>query len=342
MKSLMNQPISFQSIIDLWQKSTILTPFSLPSPSLAPSQFRGGLGRGNSGIFARSIIFYLIPLMICGCNPLNQLSSQSVSNNLDKSNKCLEKPAGSLDRKNVEALPLDNQGVKKSGVATSNNYIGYAFNARSGQKLNYRTKQDICLWIYTPDNQLLNSGSLPTTGSYIIEISAPKGATTFEIEMNLETVQAQVSSSPVASQSSYTSYSSPTPSSLPNRSEPDNKINREINRPSPANTVQAYYTSISNHQYDIAWNKLSYSLQNNQSIHPDGYRSFVEWWTQMKFVEVQELRVLDTNAATASADVQLKYFMKTGKISSDHLQLFLVWDEVNNRWAIDKAKLIDG
>ncbi len=286
-------------------------------------------------------VSFTLLFIISGCNTIPPNSAQSTLNKSDTSNKCLDHPVGSLINKNVEIISLDTQAVKKTGMATSNNYIGYAFNAQVGQKLNYRTNQDVCIWIYTPDNQLLSSGILPTTGKYTMEISAPKGSTTFEIEMNLETVQAQASASHVASPIPDNSRSYTTTSPLLTRSNPDNKITKEIDRPSPATTVQEYYGSISSHQYETAWSKLSYSLQTNKSVHPDGYTSFLEWWTQMKFVEVQELRVLDTNAATATADIQLKYFMKTGKISSDHLRIFLVWDEGNNRWAVDKAKVIE-
>ncbi len=153
-------------------------------------------------------------LVISGCGALPQSSNQS-------SNVCPNQPPGSLDAKNVKLISLDSSTLKESGQAIAGESIAYAFEAKSGQKLTYQPKNNICVWIYTPDNQLLSSSELspnvkyadlPLNGKYILQVSAPKGSTTFVLEMSLGTLQASATatSSPI---SSPTATPTSTPSS---------------------------------------------------------------------------------------------------------------------------------
>ena len=63
--------------------------------------------------------------------------------------------------------------------------MGYTFQGQAGERLNYQTNQNICVWVYTPERQLLSDPILPTTGRYTIQVSALKGSTTFELKMSL-------------------------------------------------------------------------------------------------------------------------------------------------------------
>lgn len=121
-------------------------------------------------------------LIVSGCNAPVQ-SANTVNS---ASNECPDKPEGSLDSDNVKSVSLGTQTVKESGMVSPGKYLGYTFEAKSGQKLSYRTSDNICTWVYTQDNQLLNSTELPQNGKYTIQVSALTGSTTFEIEMGLE------------------------------------------------------------------------------------------------------------------------------------------------------------
>lgn len=129
----------------------------------------------------RALLCFML-LIVSGCNA----SVQSANTVNSTSNECPEKPAGPLASNDVKSVSLGSQTVKETGMVSSGKYLGYTFSAEAGQKLSYRTTENICTWIYTPDNQLLNSTEVPQNGKYIMQVSALTGSTTFEIEMSLE------------------------------------------------------------------------------------------------------------------------------------------------------------
>jgi len=125
------------------------------------------------------------------------------------SSQCPEQPKTTLSDPDVKPISLSDQTINVSGKASNDKAVGYVFEAKSGQKLSYRTHDDVCIWVYTPDNQLLNNGELPKTGNYALQVSARKGSTTFNLEMSLGTVQASL---PLSSSTSTETHSSPSPS----------------------------------------------------------------------------------------------------------------------------------
>ena len=137
-----------------------------------------------SAFFKKIIIFGAI-LSSTGCSKPEALSSQIESNFIDTG--CPEEPKLKLEQKNVKKVSLNNQTVHQSNQVSSNKSIGYAFQAKAGQKLSYKTDEDICIWVYAPNNELVNGTKLPETGNYTIQVSALKGSSTFDLEMSLET-----------------------------------------------------------------------------------------------------------------------------------------------------------
>ena len=164
-------------------------------------------------IYMKKLIVFSILLIIGGCQALPKVSQQT----LQASTGCSEKPNNSLLK--AEEIQLDNQSITKSGQASADKSVGYTFTAQAGQKLSYRTKDDICIWIYTPDNQLLNSGELPQTGKYILQVSAPRGSTTFNLEMSLGTLEASQPSVPSPSSAETSDSHSTTPAISPSATE---------------------------------------------------------------------------------------------------------------------------
>jgi hypothetical protein len=125
-----------------------------------------------------------------------------------KDQKCPETP-GKLDPNKVKTLKLDQQKTRVSGQLTADEALGYSFEGEKDQKLIYSTEDKFCMWIYTPDHELLEGVKLPTDGSYIVQISIPKGAKTFELALSLE---------------------------QPKSSEPSPETNRDASRQTPNNT----------------------------------------------------------------------------------------------------------
>lgn len=136
----------------------------------------------------KKLWLYLTLVIIGGCNAA---ASNPNPNSVLAGSTCPEKPSSTLDPKDVKSISLTDSGItKESGQLNTGKSLGYTFEAQSGQKLSYQTKDDICIWIFTQDLTLLNSTDLPKSGKYTIQVAAPKGSTTFNLEMSLGTVQA--------------------------------------------------------------------------------------------------------------------------------------------------------
>ncbi|WP_157087523.1 hypothetical protein [Anabaena sp. CA = ATCC 33047] len=126
---------------------------------------------------------------------------------------CPEKPTVVLNANNVKEISLNDQILKESAQASANKSIGYTFKANAGQEFYYKTAEDICTWLYTPDNQILNSVTLPTSGKYTLQVSAPKGSTSFSLEMSLQSPKTSINQ-----QNYITKFT-------PNQSNPSPSIN---------------------------------------------------------------------------------------------------------------------
>jgi ARC6-like, IMS domain len=151
----------------------------------------------------KKLILYSTPLLLL-------ISCSSEITSTPTTSTCPEKPTTVLNEKDVEEIALDDKTLTKSAQASATKSIGYKFEAKSGQKFSFSTDSDVCVWRYSPDNQILKDGNLPQTGKYIIQLSALKGSKTFDINMTLGVLQA--SSTPTPSVSATTSSASITPS----------------------------------------------------------------------------------------------------------------------------------
>jgi serine/threonine protein kinase, bacterial len=117
-----------------------------------------------------------------------------------------------------------------------------------------------------------------------------------------------------------------------------------VNPPSisPTDIVKDYYNKINTRDIQGAWNKLPVSLQNDRSIHPDGYNSFLDWWTN----KVGSIQLLGTNLVSSTdreaiVDADVQYFMRSGKGKStpQAMRYFFTKDTSNNTWVIEKIRL---
>ena len=124
-------------------------------------------------------LFYLSLILLFGC------ASVSKDSNFDSA-ECPKIPEGKLDFNNIESINIQGQAATKSNRIRVGKYVGYTFDAQAGQKLSYSTDKDLCIWIYTPDNRLLQGLKIPEDGNYIIQVSTALGSTTFDLEMHLE------------------------------------------------------------------------------------------------------------------------------------------------------------
>jgi serine/threonine protein kinase, bacterial len=119
-----------------------------------------------------------------------------------------------------------------------------------------------------------------------------------------------------------------------------NKENKTDTDRDPSDTVLDYYSKINNRNYAGAWDSLPTALQNNKSIHPNGYNSFLNWWaTQVADVEIQQTNLVSQTDRDAVFDVNIEYLMRAGGSSRHKIRYFLVKDDRTDRWVIQKVGL---
>jgi hypothetical protein len=140
----------------------------------------------------RSILLSLVVLPILGC-PMSAVTPQ----NSAVSDKCPVEPIQTLQPSNVKPITLP---AKLSDMASQDLQLGYTFEAQTGQKINLRNIDNLCVWIYSPDNQLLSGTDLPKTGKYTIQIASPKSSKKLDIDIGFNDVN-----------TATTSPSTPTP-----------------------------------------------------------------------------------------------------------------------------------
>ncbi|MFM6474303.1 MAG: hypothetical protein ACKPGH_12535, partial [Dolichospermum sp.] len=245
---------------------------------------------------------------------------------------CLDKPMdGSLESKYVKPIQLSSQTLTETGQAKAGKYLGYTFVAKSGEKFNYQTQDTICVWVYAPDNQLITNKDLSQTGTYIVQVSAPTGSTTFSLNMSLEN----------SKQLSAVSSSSTKPTSSlsnTNNSYTSSASDRDYGE-TPQTTIENYYNNLNKSDYQNAWNTLTARLKTDQEAHPDGYNSYLEWWQQVKYIDTQILGAKN-NGDTATVTIRCKYDLASGRRISSKIKYYLRWSDDSKTWKINRVEPI--
>lgn len=149
-----------------------------------------------------------------------------------------------------------------------------------------------------------------------------------------------------ANNSSQIQTESPTPIST-STSTPIPQINPNPSKPkppeiSPRDIISDYYHKINTRDFQGSWNALPISLQNDRSVHPDGYNSFLDWWAnKVGSVQLLGVDLVSETDTEAIIDADVRYFMRSGKgrSTAQAMRYFFVKDTSFNTWKIDKIKL---
>lgn len=237
------------------------------------------------------------------------------------SNTCPDIPEITLKPENVENIYLGSEVMKKSNTAKLGQSIGYTFEAKTGQQLSVETKQNICFWVYSPENKILtNTKNLPNNGKYIIQIAALEGSTTFDLSLGLDVVKA--SEKPVTS----VSTASVSTTSVSNAS-------KTVARPAPDEFIKNHYTVLNNRDYRTTWSQLSPQFQSISG----NFSNYVQWWDSVRSIKLISVNIVNNFKETAIVDVNLEYVMNTGLAFYDNKpRIYLIWDESSKNWKINK------
>ncbi|MEZ2232556.1 ARC6/PARC6 family protein [Microcoleus sp.] len=170
---------------------------------------------------------YLVLIIIGGCSAV---SSNPNLNSVLAGSTCPEKPASTLDSKDVKAISLNTSGTitESNKNLDPSKSLGYTFEAQSGQKLSYKPTNNVCIWIFTQDITLVNhtafpkseeyAAALPKSGKYTIQVEAQKAIANFNLEMSLGTLQTSAIPAVRASPQTTSNNTPNSPSSNTNSS----------------------------------------------------------------------------------------------------------------------------
>lgn len=260
-----------------------------------------------------SVVAYGL-LTACNMSKQNNSATETAAKAADI---CTEQPNQPLNNQNVQSVTLSEKVTAVSGIVNQNKQLAYIFDAKAGQTLKFQTKDDICTWLYTPDNKLLSSGQLPSDGKYIVQVTTLAGSKTFSLEMSLESPQLQTKETPLPRASLKTS---PPTSSSDRRSS------------SPENFVSNYYSNINQGNYRAAWENLSSDFQGISGSFSD----YTDWWNKVERVQIDSERLLSKDESQAVIEARLHYILKGGRRVPDEGNFYLAWNSTRDRWELVK------
>ncbi len=160
--------------------------------------------------------------------------------------------------------------------------------------------------------------------------------------------QARSENTDVVNAPASTSSSSTIPSPIPSTPNPPTSTipspipSTPSPRITPMDIVKDYYTKINDRDFQGAWNQLPISIQNDRSVHPHGYNSFLDWWSnKVGSVQLQAANLVSETDRDAIVDADVQYFMRSGKGKStpQAMRYFFIKDTSTNTWVIDKIRL---
>jgi serine/threonine protein kinase, bacterial len=114
--------------------------------------------------------------------------------------------------------------------------------------------------------------------------------------------------------------------------------NLSVSTISPEDLVRKYYGNIKSGQYQDSWNMLPSGMQKDQSLHPNGYGSFRDWWTKTN-ADIDATQLASQSEQEAVVNVDVRYTVNRGSLRRSHLRYFFTKDPVSNSWTISKIKL---
>jgi hypothetical protein len=143
-------------------------------------------------------VLLILCFTIYGCSPLAATQNQALNSvgSIADANTCPKQPSGTLNQSDVKEIALTTTEINETGQIRAGQSFGYVFEAKAKQKLTFSTKENLCLYVYTPSNQLLNGSELPENGKYTIQVAIPSGSTTFNLAMKLGSDEVTVNTPP--------------------------------------------------------------------------------------------------------------------------------------------------
>ena len=265
----------------------------------------------------------IILILIAGCTG-NYQNSPVVNKSMtaDKSsNVCKSQPEQPLNSQNVKSIILGENDEVISGMVSKDNQLGYSFEAKSGQTLQYKTDDEICVWIFSPENKILGDLKIAHDGKYVIQVSAPKGSTSFNVKMSLKIIQ-------VAAQAQKDTVPKTEPSISSDKPSPKSEV---IAQRSPEKFIQNHYAALNDRNYKYTWTDLSSEFKEKTG----GFSSYTQWWDEVERIQVNSTKLVREGNNRAIVEVDIQYKMKSGEtVQDDKGRIYLEWNSEEKHWDI--------
>lgn len=100
---------------------------------------------------------------------------------------------------------LINKEIKVSGTVRDGQHLGYRFESKQAEEISWSSDKSICVWIFNQKLELMKSNKLPKAGKYTMQVTAPQGSTTFNLDIKLGSSVAPPPPTPIATASTIPS-----------------------------------------------------------------------------------------------------------------------------------------
>ena len=73
-------------------------------------------------------------------------------------------------------------------------------------------------------------------------------------------------------------------------------------------------------------------------MQSEGYQSYIDWWTQVKRIEVLSTKLVSEDRFNSTVDSRLRYITTSGREINQKLRFDLVWEKGSEGWLINKIE----
>lgn len=130
--------------------------------------------------------------LMCGCLAILTSGCASSSSSIESETNATVRVRGcpssppQLSGDRVRDVSIQYRRFRHSGKVTPTKSVGYRFEGKAGQNFDYKTSDSVCVWVFAPDNQLVQTTTFPTDGAYLLQVSAKGHQTEFDLEMAIQ------------------------------------------------------------------------------------------------------------------------------------------------------------
>jgi|GEM_PF-2256576 len=262
------------------------------------------------------LVIFLGGLTISGL--VFYLFFQSQETTTEEPLPCTPTPKNVLEASQLKPISVSAYSTLLSATITSNRDIGYIFSAYAGQKIKYNKLDDICVWIFAPNNRIITDLTFPIDGKYIMQIASLKKSVDFDIYISLEVdpnLKQKIEENILKSSASLKYY--------PKLKSSNKKIFTEL--------ISRHFSNLNNQNYKQAWLDLSPNFQ--ETVRDSA--SYGSIWKPLNHIDILELKVVSQTPKTASIHIQIDY-----SITSTAAGIIkLIFDPKTSRWLIDEVEI---